>query len=378
MNLLKSLAVATLAASAASTVFANEAQVIFHCSSVMLRPAQVNLLGQVYTLSATTLFDGTINDEIGISDDMGSGHYRSTWLMFTDPWFPGEPVPFYCDLDVADPGDSNWNGVSDFFETDHAVNGAKSNGEVYFDDGMDYYEGTVTMTWNRAAGSPTGTCQLQFKMPDFGVDMTFNHPFEILEYRGTLTYQVDGADVHSTMALTRQGAEGSLTGPFELHRIDLNELRFDAAAWTKESGAIIHWYSSTDMEYNLYRGGMGTNYFSVLATEDGMPETAATQEYMIYEIHIYDGNDSDGDKIADLSDETAPPKPPALAIRTEGQKLKLLVTGEAGRRVYVDQTSTLPFADWATLPPITLTGPTQEIEVEVPAVSPAFWRARIE
>lgn len=378
MSLLQSILLSGLTLASTLSIRANEAQVVFYSLSVMLRPAQVKLLGQTYTLAATTLTDGTVNDEIGINEDMQSAHYRSTYLLFTDPVFPDEPIPIYCDLDVADPGDSNLNSVSDFFEVSEAVNAAKSEGELYFDDGMDVYEGTVAMTWNRAAGSATGTCALRFRMPDFGIDMTFNHVFELLEYRGTLTYQVDGTNVHSTVTLTRRGAEGSLTGPFELHRVNTTELSFDATAWAKETGTTIHWYSSTDIDYNIYRGGMRTNYFGVLATEDGMPETAATEEYMLFEINIFDANDNDGDRIADLSDEPAPPKPPTLGIRLDGNQLKLRITAEAGRRVFIDHASSLPFKDWATLPPVTLATSTQELELEWPAVSPTFWRARVE
>ncbi|MDH7503255.1 MAG: hypothetical protein QHJ82_11180 [Verrucomicrobiota bacterium] len=379
MKLLCSLALAgVVTLGAGYAMRAADAQMILHCSSVMLHPAKLKVLGQTYTLSATTLMDGTINDEIGINEDPASAHYRSTYLMFTDPVFPDEPVPLYCDMDIADPGDSNWNGVSDFFEVDHAVTAAKSGGEVYFDDGADVYTGTVDMTWDRDAASAVGTCTLRLRIPDFGIDMTFKHAFEVFDYRGTLSYVVAGTNIHCTVNLQRQGQEGSLKGPWELQRIDTDELSFDAASWAKESGAAIQWYSSTDMEYNLYRGGTRTNYFGVLATEDGMPETPATAEYQIYEVHIFDPNDSDGDKIPDLSDDSPPPKPPTLTLLAADKKLKLRIQGEVGRRVYVEQSSLLTFQNATTLPAFTLTNATQEVELNWPTQATSFWRARIE
>ncbi len=369
-------ALISLGISAAS--HANEAQVVCHCFSVVLQPAQIKLVGQTYTLSATTLTDGTINNEIGISDDlMGSGYLHSTYLLYTDPIFPDEPIPFYCELTVPDPGESNLNGVFDFFEVDVAVTGAKSEGEVYWGESIDPV-GTLDMTWDRAAGSCKGVCKLRLRVLDFSVDMTFEHTFEILDYRGTLNYEVDGEDILGTVALSRQGTEGSMAGPFNLHRVDPFELTYDSAAWTNEKGATTRWYSSFAPYLRLYMGALGTNYYATIATADGMPDTPETGEYMIYEIHIFDANDADGDGFADIADEPPPPKPPGLLIRQEGKTLKLQITAKAGRTVYIEQAATLPFKECTTLPSIVLTSDVHEIELTSPASSPTFWRARVE
>ena len=360
----------------AGLAVANEAQMIFHCSSVSLRPAQTAVLGQTYGLAVTTLTDGTINDEIGLSDNPDSSHFRATDLVYTDPTYAGALV-IPCDLDIADPGDHSVNGVSDFFEVDHAVNAATSSGEFILAQGTNTYPGTVDMVWDRLTGSTTGTCSLRMQIPALGVDLTFHHQFEFYEYAGTLSYQVVGTNILSTVALTRQGTSGSLSGPLKLHRLDANELSFDAAIWTKESGAHIHWLSSTAMNLDLFRGGMGTNYWGMLGTLYGMPETPRIGEYQVWEIYIFDANDSNHNGIADVSDVPAP-QPPSLAVRWAGKQLKLQIASEIGRRLVVEQATALPATNWTALPAITLTNAVQEIDLAAPAESPAFWRAWVE
>lgn len=355
---------------------AKDAQVIFQCYSIRLLPGTVKLLGQTHRLEATTAQDGTTNDEVGISDSDEFTYFYSTTLIYTDPT-TFEQIPIGAYLDLPNP-DLNRNGASDFLEVDVAVNNATSEGEVVLDDGVDFYYGTLNLKFNRAAGSATGTCDLRLRLPDFGLDLTFKHSFEIFDYRGTLSYHVQGTNVVAGVNLTRAGVAGSLQGPFLLTRVDQDELAYAATAWTNELNQAIQWYSSTDYEIPLYRGGLRTNYYTVLVTDDGMPGTDTTAEYMIWFITLFDANDSDHDGIADISDTPEPPKPPTLALRRDGQVLKLEITAELGLSVVVEQSPTLLPAAWSELQTITQTNATQEIEVPLPADRTAYWRAWVK
>ena len=210
---------------------ANDAQVIFNCASVRLHPATLKQLSLTYTLAATTAVDGTHNDEIGFSDNPDSTGIYATTFVLTDPALGAMDIN--GDLDIPD-SDANLNGIADFFESDRAVVNAKSAGSLTLHHGMDVHPGTVDMTWNRSAGTASGTCTLRLLIPDFGVDLTFTPTFEIYDYRGTYRYQVQDTNVVGTLTLTRLGAGGSQAGALLLTRIDQDELQFPAFTLTNE------------------------------------------------------------------------------------------------------------------------------------------------
>lgn len=353
---------------------ANDAQVIFNCASVRLHPATLKQLSLTYTLAATTAVDGTHNDEIGFSDNPDSTGIYATTFVLTDPTLGAMDIN--GDLDIPD-SDANLNGIADFFEADRAVVDAKSAGFLTLHHGMDVYPGTVDMTWNRSAGTASGTCQLRLLIPDFGVDLTFTPTFEIYDYRGTYRYQVQDTNVVGTLTLTRLGAGGSQAGALLLTRIDQDELQFPAFTLTNEVGQVIQFYSSEEMGISLLRGGLRTNYFTVLCTDDGWPATATSLEYEIWLIHVFDANDSDHDGIADLSGTPAPSKAPELAIHLGDQTLTIEITADPGRRATLEQSPTIGLANWTTSTTFTMTNAIQAIEVPR-AANPMFWRARVE
>jgi hypothetical protein len=307
-----------------------------------------------------------------------SWYYRATELVFTDPTQP-EPSPLrlHCELDIPDPGDANINGISDFFEVERPLAPAASNGEFTLSQGTNSYPGTVDMSWTRSAGSTLGTCRLRFQVPGRALDLTFEHEFEVYAYAGTLTYQVKGTNIAGTVALARAGTAGNLTGPFSLQRIDADDLSFASAVWTKESGALLRWYNSQVMSFDLSRGSMRSNYWGVLGTPDGMPDTPAYPEYQVWEVHLFDANDSDHDRIPDLSDVPLP-VPPVLLLGRSGDRLRLQLTGEVGRRLTIEQTGLLPTTNWTEAASITLTNSVQTIDWPWPTAPAGFWRARAE
>lgn len=355
---------------------AAEAQLMLSCVSVRLLPATVKNLGLTYRLEATTLTDGSINDEIGPFSSEGSPYWFGTSLVYTDPVM-SEVIYIWCDLDVPDTGDSNRNGVSDFNEVDLGVVGARSDGEFILDDGFDT-PGTVDLTWNRAAGSTVGTCKLVLEIPDYGINLTFNHAFEILDYRGTLMYTVSSgsASIPCLVALSRLGATGSFQGTIDLIRIDQNELGFGPSGWTNEFGDVLQWYGSDETEMTLLRGARGTNYYTVLITDDGLPSTPGSYEYEIWNFHIFDGHDRDGDRVADLSDDPPSATPVRLDLRRGEQALEVRITGELGQTVTLEQCTALPATTWDSIQTLTLTNTTQTLALPPLTTDQSFWRAR--
>ena len=352
---------------------AADATAVLNCVSVRLHPASVKLLGVTYTLEATTLTDGSINDEIGISE---SGDYLyGTYLLLTDST-TGMPLILSCGLEVPDPGDANRNGISDFFEVDRALAPIVSVGDCLLDDGMDVYPGTLSMTWSRSAGATIGTCKLRLRLPDFGIDFTFTHVFEIYSYVGTLSYSVQGKNVSGLLTLQRVGAAGTYLGAMGLVRVDSSELTYGEVGLTNEHGAVLQLYGSADTDITLLRGGTSTNYYTTLLADDGWPDTSAVPEYQIWTLDIFDPNDTDHDKIPDLSDEPSLPAP-RLAIRVENNAVVLELASQPGLKATIEQSPRTAPAAWEAFASFTVTNATQSITVPAP-LSPQFWRAKVE
>lgn len=355
----------------AASAWANDAQVVFHCQSVRLHPATTQHLGLTYGLEVTTLDGGAINDEIGVTDDETFPYWYGTTLVFSDPTW-GEPMWIWCGLDVPDPPDGNWNGISDFFEVDRAVDGIESTGEFVVPDGYDT-PGLLDLTWDRAAGSTTGTCRLVLEIPDYGIRLTFKHEFEVFDYRGTLTYTPGLTDIAGVIRLTRHGASGTLEGVLPLTRVDIYELTYEATGWTNELGDVLELYSSDELELSILRGGMRTNYFGVFATDDGLPSTPGFPEYEIWVFHVFDANDWDGDFVSDLTDD---PPPPRLAVRQAEGLVALEIGGAVGQSVTVESAVTLPAGGWVPVETLVLTNATQVLDVDLAGRPQTFWRAR--
>src|SRR5579862_4947324 len=93
----------------------------------------------------------------------------------------GLPINGTMQLNLPPVVDVNGNGFNDFFESAIGVS-ATTTGT--YTAGPD--NGTITATWQRAAGAAIGSCSLHLVDNTYGDLGSFNHVFSLLEYIGPL------------------------------------------------------------------------------------------------------------------------------------------------------------------------------------------------
>src|SRR6516225_6727199 len=89
----------------------------------------------------------------------------------------GQPINGTMQLNLPPVVDVNNNGFNDFFESAQGVR-ATTSGSYTTALG----NGTITASWQRAAGSLNGTCSLHLVDSIFGDLGSFNHVFQLIEY----------------------------------------------------------------------------------------------------------------------------------------------------------------------------------------------------
>jgi len=365
---------------------AAEATMVITCYSMSIVPATADFGGEQIRLSFTNEEADTINNEWFLS---GGTSEVSSILVLELPNLPNLParqMSAPASLRIPNSGDLDVNVLTDFFEVSKPVTTSQTTGEFSFDDGMDVYPGTLKATWARDAGATTGSCKLQVSVPDLGlVNVTFNHTFEILQFKGPITYGVTGTNVNATVDLQRLGGPGSFSGPWPLYQFDRVELGWREAPWNGPSGQkfkVLESFAIEDTPLTLARAGLQKSDFFLGAFffDDGDPTTPFPDEYDLWEILIVDTNDADGDNIPDLSDEpgsVVTPEQPILKVRVEGGRLKLQIQGKTGQTVALEQRTNLETGAWAPGQSMTLTADSQEFDLGVPAASVFFIRAKL-
>ncbi|MCI0536619.1 MAG: hypothetical protein L0Z50_15475, partial [Verrucomicrobiales bacterium] len=161
------------------------AQVRLDCLSLRFSPATTTVLGLLYTLELGTAEgpDG-LNGELTPTFDSSQPSHASSF-RFTDPSFP-DPLLGDLAVQVPDRDDQNANGFPDFFEVTQEVPPTVTLG-LYAGRGDN---GGVSARWSRAAGSNIGTCRIQLTSRNFGELPELTGQFELIEYAGTLQYNV--------------------------------------------------------------------------------------------------------------------------------------------------------------------------------------------
>ncbi len=353
----------------------------FHCFSVRLASTTVQPTpGFVYRFEASLFNDGTINGELWPTVGETDPTSHATVMSLTVPGIDS-PLRTVLYLDVPLLKDANLNALYDFFEVIRPVAGAKSVGQFAFDDGMDVFQGTAEALWTREAGTSQGTCKLRLKSTDLALDVTFSVPFEIYKYQGTLTYTLGPVAVPSLVDLTREGAPAGgadrIQGIFNLVRTNSSELGYLAGGWTNSSAGTLAFLSSAGNAESLLRGPLRTNYSTSLWIEDGLPATPETGEYQRWFLDIYDPNDSDHNRIPDLSDDIPDPGPiQLLGLTFRGASLRLTLTAPSGQAVVVEASDGLASPLWTPVTQTSATGGVDELDLGPLVTGARFYRLR--
>ncbi len=338
------------------------AGVRLYCTSIRLLPGTSGPgLGQTLQVS-TTLAE--VNNELAPTLDV------PVYFRLEDPVFP-EGIVGQIAVEMPPPVDANGNGFDDFFESSQPV--APSTTQGVFSTPVD--RGTVTARWSRAAGSATGTCRLQMTSETYGPLPEFTHPFELLEYTGSLTYTPTTNLVSGDLLLTRTGSPSeTLAGSFNLvpgATNRYNQLRLLAGTLTNALAQTLPFEEGEIDRDELLQ----TNYFGYVFFPDGEPGTA-TPDYQVWVISIDDPNDTDADGVPDLSDDPASSTSGLrLGLARSGDGLLLSLSGPIGRTYDLQEAEALT-GSWTSRASITLTNSPQSMALPRPGTATRFWRAR--
>ena len=279
------------------------------------------------------------------------------------------------EIDVPDNADANQNGFSDFFETSQAVSATTSG--TFATEAQD--SGTVVATWNRAAGAKDGNCDLRLRSQMFGDLGTFSHTFELIEYKGPLTYTRATNRADGFVDLKQTGApDNVLVGPMAFIRSPtdrFNKLNLQPGIWTNALSQLL------DYDDDIFErdAGLKTNYWGFVDFVDGDPSTSV-EDYFTWMLSIDDVNDSDGDGIPDFSDDQASSvaKQPALGLSRGPAGLSLTVSGTLGRLHEIQEATSLSPPNWNTIQSVTLTNDPQVVSLPIQAAGDRFWRVKVQ
>lgn len=278
------------------------------------------------------------------------------------------------ELDVPDDTDANQNGFSDFFETRQAASGTTSG--TFTTAAQD--SGTVVATWSREAGAKDGNCDLRLRSQMFGDLGTFRHTFELLEYKGPLTYTRTTNRVNGLVDLKQTGApDNLLAGPMNFTRSAtnrFNKLDLQPGIWINALSQSLE-YDEDIFQRDV---GLKTNYWGFVDFVDGDPSTT-TEDYFTWMLSIDDVNDTDSDGIPDFSDDSASStvKQPTLGLSRGPASFSLSVSGTTGRPHEIQEATSLSPPNWNTIQSVTLTNDPQVISLPIQATGDRFWRVRV-
>jgi hypothetical protein len=318
--------------------------------SVQIQPATVRNVGLVTTLSvSSTGQPNNPNAELELADETIPFTHDSFFIL-DSVTFP-EPVPFLFGLDVPNQGDSNTNGLADFFDLGMETPGLKTDGTYKSPLG-----GTedFTATWTRAAGSSAG--KVVISLPDFG---TFTHDYAILQYDGTLTYSLTNKSITGAIVLTNiVAADDTISGPLSVTITNNTKLGYDSGTWAGSTGGTYTFHSIDSLDR------VGTDYIALTAFDDGYSATSDEDyHYWFLLIHSADANNND---VLDLIETVAPwePDAPRLEIRKVEAGLEISVFGAAGSPYSLESADSLANPTWSTLQTITLKSSPQTVQVD--------------
>lgn len=363
-------------------LWANEATMNLVCQSFVVRPAQaVADPGGGIALDCIGEFTSDINDV---------GELRS----INGEWFPYNGTLGYTstlrlrsielglewigviEVDIPKAGDLNLNFITDFLEADQAVS-ATTDGTVDVGLGQE----PVVARWNRMAGSAEGTLTLRMPSPfEAGTELEFLHPFEVLHYRGTLSYTpaaVGTTRVEARVQLPRLGGTGQFAGPMPLIVRDARTLERVNTHWLAAGAVDVEVLGSREVDgVDLFLDRIANRpwYAGSLFLLDGQPATPFQDEFDAWDVFVVDLNDANANGIPDISDpQPLVPTSPTLSLSGPLGAFRLTVTGEAGRTIRVERIPSLSSPAWTLIRSGTLSGVPEVIPVEADG-STGFYR----
>ena len=347
---------------------AQTAQARLFCLSLRFQQGIYHgLLGDV-TLDLSTISLNTPNGEL----EPYTGPDHASQFHMWDTFFEETIEDGVLYLDVLAFTDANSNGFADFFEVSQAVSGVSTG--AYFSP-VD--NGTVRASWSRPAGSKDGTCVLSFTSKTSGPLGDFTHPFELIEYAGTMNYTPAATNVSGTLSLTQSGdGTSQLSGAFLFVKSGtnrFNELELQPGVWSNAAGALTYTNDTFRRDEIVL-----TNYYGYVEFDDGDLSTPDA-DYLIWFLSIDDSNDSNGNGIPDFSDDigSANARPPLLTLTRGSTALSLSISGTLGRTHEVQQTTSLDLTNWTIVSSVTLTNDPQSVSLPLPTDATSFWRVRV-
>lgn len=317
------------------------------------------------TLDLSTI-SSTVNGEL-------APYNQQTYISGFTLDISGFPVNGTMKLNLPPFVDVNGNGFHDFFESSQGVS-ATTTGT--YTAGSE--NGTVTATWQRAAGSANGSCSLHLVDNTFGDLGSFNHVFSILEYTGPLLFTPGSNTVTAGVNLTNTSDSTiQIQGPVQFVKVStnrFNQLILQPGNWTNTAAQTLSFTNDLYQRVSPWT----TNYYGLLEFADGDPNTAEP-DYLAWVLSIDDLNDANHNGIPDFSDDptTGPPAPtpPQLVFTLTSTNLLISLSGDVGHRHNLQQTLSIPATNWQTVVSLTLTNNPQVISISNPAAPAAFWRA---
>ena len=368
----------TIAGQAAET-----AQARMYCLSIKMYQA-MNQYGDLMKIWSTTTPDGawevspTQPPDADFSLPGTTSYGSGVWFWDNTYGYWSDYGTFY--LYLPDFTDANSNRFDDFFEVSRPVVNATSTASYnYYDPQvMDYYNGNIYITWNRAAGSKTGTVSMQVVDTVLGNYWgTMHGTFEIIEYKGTLAYTPSAASVSGTLNVTQTGSNNTFSGSVQFVKSDTN--RFDSLILQPGTLTDASVQANVFTNHYFFRDeGWPTNYAGYVQFDnDG--NSASFYPFAVWVLSINDPNDANHNGIPDFSDDAAvaPPNPPLLSLAVTTSNMLLSVSGDINHTIKIQVRGDLSAGGWTDVTSFTLTNPT--VVVPLTASGPvSFWRAQAQ
>jgi hypothetical protein len=299
------------------------------CFSVLIRPADLRMLGITYH-NEVGVYDTDIhNGELSLAPPEFNYTHWGTFF-YTDPNTLEEiPLNFVVDLP------SNADGNILLLEYSLAVS-KRTIGQYIDPEGN---VGTFKADWAKAANSTTGTVKITF---DFMGTAAFTHNLEIFSYSGEIaSYTRDGAKINAPVTLLRDGApDQKLIGPLVMSADAMDKVSLTSTNFTTEAGVAWNWFAPETFDRS------GNEYYQFLGVIDGTPPDAP-EDFNTWVLDIVDPNDDDSDGIPNLSDFTPPAIPqPTLDISKIPTGIRVIVHGDIGRTYTLQSTPTISPTVW--------------------------------